>query len=60
MNEKKLVIRTVTDDFSQAREAVTGKREFRFLGYSKDPTVKITQTAPMSLQLNGIVAEVTF
>ena len=60
VNEKKLVIRTVTDDFSQAREAVTGKREFRFLGYSKDPTVKITQTAPMSLQLNGIVAEVTF
>ena len=56
VNEKKLVIRTVTDDFSQAREAVTGKREFRFLGYSKDPTVKITQTAPMSLQLNGIVA----
>lgn len=60
VNEKKLVIRTVTDDFSQAREAVTGKREFRLLGYSKDPTVKITQTAPMSLQLNGIVAEVTF
>jgi len=60
VNDKKLVIRTVTDDFSQAREAVTGKREFRLLGYSKDPTVKITQTAPVSLQLNGIVAEVTF
>lgn len=60
VNDKKLVIRTVTDDFSQSREAVTGKREFRLLGYSKDPTVKITQTAPMSLQLNGIVAEVTF
>lgn len=60
VNDKKLVIRTVTDDFSQDRTAVTGKREFRFLGYSKDPTVKITQTAPMSLQVNGIVAEVTF
>ena len=59
VNEKKLVIRTVTDDFSLDRVAVTGKREFRLLGYSKDPTVKITQTAPMSLQLNGIVAEVT-
>lgn len=60
VNDKKLVIRTVTDDFSQERSAVTGKREFRFLGYSKDPTVKITQSAPMSLQVNGIVAEVTF
>lgn len=60
VNDKKLIIRTVTDDFSQDRVAVTGKREFRLLGYSKDPTVKITQTAPMSLQLNGIVAEVTF
>lgn len=60
VNGKRLVIRTVTDDFSQDRLAVTGKREFRLLGYSKDPTVKITQTAPMSLQVNGIVAEVTF
>jgi hypothetical protein len=60
VNGKRLVIRTVTDDFSEDRVAVTGKREFRFLGYSKDPTVKITQTAPMSLQVNGIVAEVTF
>jgi len=60
VNGKRLVIRTVTDDFSQDRVAVTGKREFRLLGYSKDPTVKITQTAPMSLQVNGIVAEVTF
>ena len=60
INGKKLVIRTVTDDFSQEREAVTGKREFRLLGYSKDPTVKITQTAPVSLQVNGIVAEVSF
>ena len=60
VNEKRLVIRTVTDDFSQARVPVTGKKEFRLLGYSKDPTVKITQTAPVSLQVNGIVAEVSF
>jgi len=60
INQKKLIIRTVTDDFSQDRVAVTGKREFRLLGYSKDPTVKITQTAPMPLQVNGIIAEVTF
>jgi len=60
VNGKRLVIRTVSDDFSQDRTKVTGKKEFRLLGYSKDPTVKITQTAPLSLQVNGIVAEVSF
>jgi hypothetical protein len=60
VNGKRLVITTVADDFSQDRTKVTGKKEFRLLGYSKDPTVKITQTAPLSLQVNGIVAEVSF
>ena len=60
VNAKPLVIRQVTNDFSQDRVPVTGKQEFRLLGYSKDPTVKITQTAPLSLQINGIIAEVSF
>lgn len=60
VNNKRLVIRQVTDDLSQDRTPVTGKREFRLLGYSKDPTISITQTAPLSLQVNGIIAEVTF
>lgn len=60
VNNKNLIIRQVTDDFSVARTAVSGKREFRLLGYSKDPVVTITQTAPLSLQVNGIIAEVSF
>ena len=60
VNAKPLIIRTVTSNFSQDRIPVTGKKEFRLLGYSKDPTITITQTAPLSLQINGIVAEVTF
>lgn len=60
VNEKPLIIREVLDDFSLDRVAVTGKKEFRLLGYSKDPTVKITQTAPLSLQVNAIIAEVSF
>lgn len=60
VNDKRLVIRQVTDDLSLGRNAVTGKREFRLLGYSKDPTVKITQSAPLKAQVNGIVAEVSF
>jgi hypothetical protein len=60
INDKNLVIRQVTDDLSLSRIAVTGKKEFRLLGYSKDPTVRITQTAPLPLQVNGIIAEVSF
>ena len=60
VNDKNLIIRQVTDDLSIARTAVTGKREFRLMGYSKDPTVSIKQSAPLSLQVNGIVAEVSF
>ena len=60
VNDKNLIIRQVTDDLSLARTPVTGKEEFRLIGYSKDPTVKIKQSAPLSLQVNGIVAEVSF
>ena len=52
VNTKDLIIRQVTDDLSQARTPVTGKREFRLLGYSKDPQVTISQSAPLSLQVN--------
>jgi|TARA_R100000482_G_scaffold69715_1_gene26316 hypothetical protein len=60
VNDKPLVIRQVTDDLSAGRTAVTEKKEFRLLGYSKDPTVRITQSAPLSLQINGLIAEVSF
>lgn len=35
----------------------TGKREFRALGYSRDPQVTIEQNDPLPMQVNGIVAE---
>lgn len=60
VNGTALVIRQVNSNFSQDRVAVTGKEEFRLLGYSTDPTVKITQISPLSLQINGLVAEVAF
>lgn len=60
INGSNLIIRQTTDDFSLGRKSFTGKKEFRLLGYSKDPQVTITQEAPLSLQVNGIVAEVTF
>ena len=60
VNGTKLFIRKVNDDFSQIRQAVTGKKEFYLLGYNRDPQVVVTQTAPLGIQVNSIIAEVTF
>lgn len=60
VNGKDLVIRNVTDDMSTSRSPVTGKEEFRVLGYSRDPRVSITQSYPFSLDINGMVVEVAF
>ena len=57
VNQKPLIIREVLDDFSLDRVAVTGKKEFRLLGYSRDPQITITQDAPLDLQVNGLIAE---
>ena len=59
VNSNDLITRNVTDDMSQNREPVTGKREFRLLGYSRDPRVEISQSAPLDMQLNGMVVEVS-
>jgi hypothetical protein len=37
--------------------AFNGKKEFRILGYSRDPQITITQNEPLSLQVNGLIAE---
>ena len=58
-----LVIRNVTDDTvtgGMERSAVTGKEEFRLLGYSRDPRVIVSQSFPLDLQINGMIVEVAF
>lgn len=35
----------------------TGKKEFRTLGYNRNPQITIEQDDPLSLQINGIIAE---
>lgn len=37
--------------------AVTGKKEIRILGHSRDPQVTIEQKDPLPLQVNGLIAE---
>lgn len=38
-------------------QSTTGKKEFRLLGYSRDPQVVITQNEPLPFQINGLTAE---
>jgi len=38
----------------------TGKKEIRLLGHSRDPKITIEQNDPLSLQLNGLIAELIF
>tara|TARA_Y100000114_G_C11644862_1_gene271178 strand:- start:6 stop:761 length:756 start_codon:yes stop_codon:yes gene_type:complete len=60
VNNKDLIIRTVLDDFSLDRTKFTGKKEFRLVGFSKDPTVVVSQSVPFDMQVNGMVIEVSF
>jgi len=58
VNNKDLIIRSVTDDFSLARSKFNGRKEFRLLGYNQDPKITISQDVPFDLQINGMVIEV--
>ncbi len=63
VNSQPLIIQGVTDTVTSSEmgfNAFTGKKEFRLLGYSRDPRVEITQTAPLDLQINGMIVEVAF
>jgi hypothetical protein len=57
---KSLVIRDVSFDVAAPVAKVTGKKEFFFLGYDREPTLKITQTAPLPLKVLGVALEVVF
>jgi hypothetical protein len=37
--------------------SISGKHEFRLLGYGRDPQITVSQNEPLPLQLNGIIAE---
>jgi hypothetical protein len=57
---KSLVIRQVDFNVANPVDKVTGKKEFFFLGYDRQPTLKITQTAPLPLKVLGVALEVVY
>ncbi len=53
-----ILIRRVTDDFSQEPTPVTERKEVYLLGWGKEGTVTITQDQPLPLTINGLLLEV--
>lgn len=60
VNGTDMLLRTVTHTVGSGIDPVSGKEEFRVLGYDKDPRVTISQSAPLPIQINGLVTEVAF
>lgn len=60
VNGTDMLIRTVEQNQASAVTPFSGKEEFRVLGYDMDPRVIISQSAPLPIQVNGLVTEVAF
>ena len=55
-----LVVSAQTTDHNPQKIPFTGKKEFRTLGYERDPRVIVSQTVPLDLQINGMIVEVAY
>lgn len=57
---KALVIQQVDFEGGSDLTAITDKKEFFFLGYSRNPTVTISQDDPLPMKILGMSVEVVF
>ena len=53
-----LAVRQVNDDMSLPLQAQAGHYEFPVMGYSREPTITLTQTDPLPLRVLGMGVEV--
>lgn len=60
LNSKELVIQQAGFTAGTDISPVTDKKEFNFLGYSKNPTITISQNDPLPLKVLGIAMELQF
>ena len=60
VNSNDVLINETTIDTSSAISSYTGKKNVYFLGYNNEPSIDITQSAPLPLRILGITAEVYF
>ena len=57
LNVKNAQSMSINDRAFSVQSPFTGNKEFRLLGYSRNPQVKITQNEPLPLQINGLISE---
>ena len=60
LSAKELVIQQVNFTAGTDITPVTDKKEFNFLGYSKSPTITISQNDPLPLKVLGVAMEIQF
>ena len=56
----RLILRGVTDDFSQPLTPFTGMQDFYLLGYNKEAQITIAQSEPLAMRVLGMNMEVAF
>lgn len=60
LTSKELIIQQADFNIGEDLSSVAGKKEFSFLGYSKSPTITISQTSPLPLKVLGLAMEIQF
>ena len=60
INANQVLIGSNPNDSSSGLQSLTGKREVYTLGYEKDPTLTVSQSAPLPMRVLGITSEVYF
>tara|TARA_Y100001970_G_scaffold257205_1_gene335636 strand:+ start:2074 stop:4182 length:2109 start_codon:yes stop_codon:yes gene_type:complete len=55
-----LLTREVTEDLAGQPTGTSGPHEFKFLGYSREPTVTLTLTEPMKATILSMQAELSY
>ena len=55
-----MLINEANIDTSSTLPSYTGKKNVYFLGYNSEPSLEITQTAPLPLRVLGITSEVYY
>ena len=60
INTNQLLIGSTVNDSTTGLQAFTGKKSVHTLGYNNDPTLTVSQTAPLPMRVLGITTEVYY
>ena len=60
LTSKELIIQQADFTIGSDLSSSGGKKEFTFLGYSKSPTITISQDSPLPLKVLGLAMEIQF